>query len=146
VSVALDTNVIVNVVSGTPQVGGLVAGLLRQHGMRSSLVISPVVYAELFAHPAWKPEELRAFLGATAVAVDWDLPQSVWTRAGEAFAQYAKRRRRLGAGGVPRRLLSDFVIGSHAVAAGALMTSDVTFFRKNFPELQVIAVSAASKS
>ena len=145
-SIALDTNVIVNVVSGTPQVGELVASLLREHGGRSRLVISPVVYAELFAHPGWKPDDLLAFLGATAVAVDWDLPASVWTRAGDAFVQYARRRRRLGASSAPRRLLADFVVGAHAVESGALMTSDMGFFRKNFPELQIIAVPATARS
>lgn len=57
-SVELDTNVIIEVVSGAPDVSRRVADLLREQAARSSLVISPIVYAELFAHPAWKPEDV----------------------------------------------------------------------------------------
>jgi predicted nucleic acid-binding protein len=139
VSVALDTNVIVEVVGGTQDASKRTIELLREHGARSRLVISPVVYAELLAHPAWRAEDVAEFLNGTGVAVDWELPESVWTRAGEAFASYAKRRRRHEAKSFPRRLLSDFVIGSHAVEIGTLMTGDVGFFRRNFPELRIVA-------
>lgn len=138
-SVALDTNVIVEVVGGTPDASRRAIELLRQHGSRSRLVISPIVYAELFAHPAWGAEDVREFLSATGVAVDWELPEIVWARAGDTFARYAKRRRRHESKPVPRRLLADFVIGSHAVEVGTLMTGDVEFFRRNFPELHVIS-------
>jgi hypothetical protein len=39
----------------------------------------------------------------TAVAVDWELTERVWTRAGRAFAQYARRRRKHGPRTIPRR-------------------------------------------
>ena len=137
-SVALDTNVIIQVVGGEAAVSKRAAELLREHATRASLVISPIVYSELFAHPAWKPEDVLEFLGATAVAVDWDLSQSVWTRAGYAFAQYARRRRKHDRKTLPRRLIADFVIGSHALEAGGLLTADVDFFRRTFPDLRVI--------
>jgi predicted nucleic acid-binding protein len=140
VSVALDTNVIVTVVSGTPAASTHAVDALREYGSRSSLVISPIVYAELFAHPAWRPEDLLEFLGATAVAVDWNLTEAIWTRAGHAFGLYARRRRRSESALRPRRLLADFVIGSHALEVGMLMTGDAEFYRRNFPDLRVVAV------
>lgn len=139
-SVALDTNVIIEVVGGEPAASKRAADLLREHGSRSSLVISPIVYSELFAHPAWKPEDVREFLGETALAVDWELTETVWTRAGYAFAEYARRRRKHDPKAAPRRLVADFVIGSHAVEVGALITGDVEFFRRAFPELRIIPV------
>jgi predicted nucleic acid-binding protein len=140
VSVALDTNVIIEVVSGAPDVSRRAADLLREHASRSSLVISPIVYAELFAHPAWKPDDVLDFLGVTAVAVEWELGERVWTRAGRAFAQYARRRRKHGPRTIPRRLVADFVVGSHALEVGALITGDADFFRRNFPDLHIISV------
>jgi hypothetical protein len=139
-SVALDTNVIINVVSGTGDAADQALNVLREYGSRSSFVISPVVFAELFAHPGWQPKDIAKFLQATAVAVDWDLTEAVWARAGHAFGSYARRRQKEEAGGRPRRLIADFVIGSHALEIGALMTADAEFFRKNFPELRVISV------
>lgn len=138
-SVALDTNVIVEVVAGASEVSKRAVELLREHGSRTRLVICPIVYAELFAHPAWRPEDVEQFLRETGVAVDWQLPQTIWARAGDAFARYAKRRRRHELKALPRRLLADFVIGSHALEAGTLITGDSGFFRKNFPDLHVIA-------
>ena len=139
-SVALDTNVIVNVVGGTRTAADHALNMLREYGARSSFVISPVVFAELFAHPGWQPDDVTEFLQATAVAVDWNLTETVWRRAGHAFGSYARRRRKDDSRGAPRRLLADFVIGSHALDVGALMTGDAEFFRKNFPELRVISV------
>ncbi len=138
-SVALDTNVIVNVIGGTAAVADRTALLLREHGARSSFVISPVVYAELFAHPGWGPQDVLQFLSATAVGVDWELTETVWTRAGHAFGLYARRRGREPAVH-PRRLLADFVIGSHALDVGTLMTGDADFYRKNFPDLRIVPV------
>jgi hypothetical protein len=37
----------------------------------------------------------------------------------------------------PRRLVADFIVGSHALEVGALITGDAEFFRRNFPELHV---------
>lgn len=138
--VALDTNIILEVIAGEPNASKRAADLLREHGSRSSLVISPIVYAELFAHPAWKSEDVVDFLQVTAVAVDWELPEVIWTRAGYAFAQYAQRRRKHESASSQRRLIADFVIGSHALEVGALMTADTQFFRRNFPNLAIIEV------
>ena len=100
-------------------------------------MISPVVYAELFAHPGWKPKDVPDFLVATAIAVDWTLVELVWTRAGHAFGSYSRRRARDGSA-APRRLLADFVIGSHALEIGTLITGDADFYRTNFPALRVV--------
>jgi predicted nucleic acid-binding protein len=140
VSIALDTNVIVNLVAGTTTASRRSAELLRDYGSRSGFVISPVVYAELFAHPGWEAKDVLDFLTETAIAVDWILPESVWTRAGHAFAVYAHRRSAREAAAQPRRLVADFVIGSHALEIGILITGDADFYRTHFPTLQVVVV------
>ncbi len=139
-SIALDTNVIIEVIGGVAEVSGRAARTLRDQAARSSLVISPIVYTELFAHPAWNAEDVREFLRATGIAVDWELTSEVWTRAGQGFADYCRRRRRRRNAGSPRRLVVDFVVGAHALEVGALLTGDVEFFRRIFPDLRIIAV------
>ena len=137
-STAVDTNVIVDVVGGTPSTAAQAAATLTLHGRQTALVVAPVVYAELFAHPAWNGDEIDEFLGATGITVDWHLTQDVWRNAGEAFASYARRRAKQR-GGLPRRLLADFVIGAHAARIGALITGDVAFYRTNFPDLRIFS-------
>jgi hypothetical protein len=52
------------------------------------------------------------------------LAEAVWLDAGRRFAHYAKRRRRTSRES-PKRLLADFIIGSHAlIQADRLMTLD----------------------
>jgi predicted nucleic acid-binding protein len=81
---------------------------------------------------------VREILAETAIAIDFDLEEDVWTLAAEGFAAYAMRRRRSG-GGSPKRLLADFVIGSHAMLkADRLMTRDANRYAQNFPNLRMI--------
>jgi predicted nucleic acid-binding protein len=139
-SIAVDTNVIVYVVSGTPDLSHRAARALEEASTKaSSLVISAVVYAELLALPAWTKADLDAFLAETKMRVDWALSQETWVEAGLAFARYAHRRTRQKAGS-PRRLIADFVIGAHAQAVGGLLTADTRFYQTNFTGVNVLSV------
>lgn len=139
-SIAVDTNVIINVIGGDQDASKRAAETLTRHGARTGLVISPIVFAELFAHPGWQPKEMQAFLKATFIAIEWELTAEVWSQAGEAFRSFARRRGRdLG---IPRRILADFVIGAHAARVGALITSDSKFYCTNFPALKLVDVEA----
>lgn len=136
---SIDTNIIIDVVAGDDDASERAVSALTHHGSKTGLVLSPIVYAELFAHPGWQVDNIRAFLGATSIAVHWQLDRSVWERAGAAFAIYARRRRRQ-ASAPPRRLMADFVIGAHALEIGGLLTSDVRFYRANFPDLMLLTI------
>lgn len=143
-SIALDTNVIIALVAGTDREAHLAAAAIDQAGRRGALHVSPLVYAELFAHPGWSQSEIDDFLGRAAIDVLWRLPRTVWPLAGTAFAQYAQRRRRSPAG-QPRRLLANFLIGAHALCEGAaLLTSDAAFYRRAFPSLTLISPGGAA--
>ena len=137
---AVDTNIIIDVIAGSPAVAERAAAVLSGQGSRAGLVISPVVYAELHAHPGWGKVEIDGFLQSTAIAVDWSLKREVWESAGTAFSTYAHRRKRQG-DGFSRRLLADFIIGAHAAGVGSLITSDRDFYVTNFPGLRVIGLS-----
>ncbi len=138
-SLAVDTNVIIGLVAGTQAAAELASTVLEKHAERQGLLICPIVYAELFAHPGWSKKEMDAFLRATTIGVQWEIAREVWEAAGSAWAEYAARRKRQPSS-APRSLLADFAIGAHAAATGGLITGDAAFYRTNFPDLRLITM------
>lgn len=134
---ALDTNVLSALWSKEP----LASDIARRLGdakKEGGLVVGAPVYAELLAHPAASEPFVNQFLSDTGVMVDFDLQQRVWLEAARRFARYAKRRRKATAA-TPKRLLADFIIGSHALTqADCLMTLDPRRYRQDFPELRLV--------
>jgi predicted nucleic acid-binding protein len=101
------------------------------------LVVSGPVYAELLAYPKATESFVNDFLADTGITVDFAFEQPVWVEAGRRFARYAKRRRRSARQGA-KRLLADFIIGSHAmVHADRFMTLDPKRYARDFPELKL---------
>ncbi len=134
---ALDTNVLSGLLSREPNTGDIVAALGRC-AQEGQVLISPVVYAELLAYPNATETFLRSFVELTGIRVAYTVDASVWDESGRRFARYAARRRQSTQEG-PRRLLADFVIGSHALAsADRLMTFDQSFYKQYFPELRLL--------
>ncbi len=140
VAYAVDTNVIIDVIAGSSEVAKQAADTLSEHGSRAGLIISPVVYSELYAHPGWGKAEIDQFLRSTTIAIDWPMNPEVWETAGSAFCDYAQRRKQQR-DGLPRRLLADFIVGAHATQVGSLITSDREFYATNFPTLPLIGLS-----
>jgi predicted nucleic acid-binding protein len=134
---ALDTNVLSALWSEEPLASG-VAKSLANAKTEGGLVVAGPVYAELLAYPEITESFVNNFLADTGIDVDFDFEQTVWLDAGRRFARYAKRRRKT-APQEPRRLLVDFIIGSHAlVKADRLMTLDPKRYKQDFPELKLI--------
>jgi hypothetical protein len=107
---------------------------------RGNLVIAAPVYAELLSFPRRTEAFLDYFLKETGIAVDWELKESDWRTAGRAFQSYAARRRKHGDAS-PRRILTDFLIGAHALRRGyRLLTLDDRLYRAAFPRLSIIAI------
>ncbi len=137
---AIDTNVIIDLDTGTQEVAEAALGALEQAGARGRMVVCGIVFAELCAHPSWTAEVLRDVLSAARIEIASDLSLDVWFRAGDAYAIYARRRRR-ERGDAPRRIVADFVIGAHAQTVGSLVTNDTAFYRRCFPDLPLTAPS-----
>lgn len=134
---AVDTNILSALWSKEPLAAKIVTKLgdAKNEG---GLVVSAAVYAELLAHPAASESFVNGFVEDTGITVDFDLDRSVWLESGRRFARYAKRRRRSG-DDEPRRLLTDFIIGSHALTqADRLMTLDPKRYQRDFPELKLV--------
>jgi predicted nucleic acid-binding protein len=134
---ALDTNVLSGLLSKDPNTADIVVSLgrCRQQG---TILISPVVYAELLAYPNATEVFLQRFLGITGIEVSYTVDRAVWDESGRRFARYAQQRRKSSKDS-PRRLLADFLVGSHALAiSDQLMTFDQKFYKQYFPELRLL--------
>jgi predicted nucleic acid-binding protein len=137
VRTAIDTNVISAIWSWESSAESATAKL-GEAKTKGALLVAPFVFAELLAYPGASEAYVRGFLEATGVTVDTKIAEQVWTEAGLRFARYSTRRRKATGEG-PRRLLTDFLIGAHAlVQADRLLTLDPKVYRQDFPELLLL--------
>lgn len=133
---AVDSDVIVALWSREPTASRM-ARLLRDARATGPLVVAAPVWAELHAAPGATDEFVAHFLADTGIEADLGLDKAVWYRAAMAHAAYA-RRRRASAGGEPKRLLIDFLVGAHAQErADRLLTLDPQRYRGAFGDLRI---------
>lgn len=134
---ALDTNVLSALWNDNDTLNRTATKALQETQKKGSMVICGVVYAELIGSPRRTEEFVDRFCEEAGIAVEWELQEKVWRRAGLAFQEYALRRNRQG-GSQPRRLLADFLIGAHAVENGyRLLTADASLYKASFPRLEI---------
>ncbi len=131
---ALDSNILSALWSNEPT-AAVVARKLAEAKRQGSLVLSPVAYAELFAHPLTDEVYREDFYRQMEIVIDFEMTAQAWAETGRRFARYATRRRR-SRGGEARRLVPDFAVGAHALLyADRLMTNDIDRYDRDFPEL-----------
>ncbi len=136
--VALDSNILIAVINGEPTDAEVLEELGRLHA-GGSLVMCGAAYAELLGGDGVTPAYLGELFGRTGVILEPETPLALWERAGQAYADYAQRRRTQA--GLPRRILADFIVGAHAMArADAFFTLDARRYARAFPELRLLTV------
>jgi predicted nucleic acid-binding protein len=102
------------------------------------VIVCPVVFSEVLAHPTASEKGIQQFFLETGIQVDYRFTDAFWRKAGLAYAQYAARRRK-SSGDQPRRIIADYLIGAHALLnADGLMTLDPSTYQRDFPELRLI--------
>jgi predicted nucleic acid-binding protein len=128
----VDSNVLIDVLSGDPVWAVWSGNALRGAGATGALVINEVIYAEVSARYS-RVEVLERELPAD----DFQREHTPWPAAflaGKAFVEYKRR------GGSKRSPLPDFFIGAHAAIAGLqLLTRDPGRYRTYFPRVELIA-------
>lgn len=136
-TIALDTNVLSALWNDNDSLNLVARQALDQVGGREALAMCGVVYAELIGAPGRTEAFVDRFCEEAGIAVEWELEERIWRKAGVAFQEYATRRKKQR-GAEPRRLLADFLIGAHALENGyKLLTLEGGMYRKAFPGLKL---------
>ena len=131
--VLVDTNIILDVSTNDADWYAWSAEALERVADDSTLVINPIIYAEVSVGYK-RIEDLERTLPASVFRRD-ALPYEAAFLAGKAFLKYRQR-----GGRSKLRPLPDFYIGAHAAVAGfRLLTRDPTRYRTYFPGVHVIA-------
>lgn len=132
--VSLDSNILLALLRGE-ETAIEISRYLNQLSSQQRLVLSGPVYAELIGfYP-----QLDRYLQAANIKVMPDMPTEGWRRAGEAHTTYTARRKKSG-GDLPRRILTDYLIGAHASVHGlSLFTLNVSDYG-DFPEVPLLTL------
>ena len=128
----VDSSVLLDIFTQDPTWFSWSAHAISTAATATSLVINPLIYAEVsarFLHVEELEEALPPIIYRRE-ALPWDAA----FLAGKAHLAYRR------AGGTRRSPLPDFYIGAHAaVRAYAVLTRDAARYRTYFPSLAVIA-------
>lgn len=128
---ALDSSVILDVISGDDRYADSSEDAIRRAMTNGQILIGETVLAEIT--PAFIGESIESFLE------DWNIVycpsgKKAAIHAGKLFSNYLKR------GGAKRRVVADFMVGSHALHhADQLLARDRGYYRDYFKELKVVA-------
>jgi hypothetical protein len=130
--ILVDTNVLLDLVTGDPLWGEWSQQQLDSAAARDEIAINDIVYAELSVGYA-RIEELDEMIRRAGV-VSAAIPRSALFLAGKAFRRYRS------AGGIRTGVLPDFFLGAHAVISDSvLITRDAARYRTYFPRVMLIA-------
>lgn len=130
--VLVDSNVLLDILAEDSDWFSWSADRLAECAERSTLIINPVIYAEVSVGFA-RIEELEEAMPQDAFTRR-PLPWEAAFLAGKCFVRYRR------AGGHRRSPLPDFFIGAHAAIEGlTLLTRDANRYRSYFPRLELIA-------
>lgn len=128
----VDSNVILDVLTEDAEWYDWSSAMLGEAARRGTLLINPIVYAEVSARfdriedldDALPPPYYRRV----------PLPWEAAFLAGQCFVTYRRR------GGARRSPMPDFYIGAHAALTGlTLLTRDARRYRAYFPRLRIVA-------
>jgi predicted nucleic acid-binding protein len=129
---AVDTNVLLDILTNSPSFAERSLGALLQADAAGALIIGDIVYAELGAAFVGSGDKLHGFLDEAGIGL---IPSGA-----DALLESGRRFRHYRNAGGPRsRILPDFLIGAHALHhANRLLTRDRGFYRSYFADLAVL--------
>ena len=130
---AIDTNILLDIFLPNERFAAESAKLLKLAYNKGALIICDIVYAELV--PQFQD---RQRLDNTLATINVSLSS---TNADIAFLAGEKWRLYRKSGGTRERIITDFLIGAHALMkAERFLTRDRGFYKSYFPELQILSL------
>jgi len=130
---AIDTNILLDIFLPNERFAAESAKLLKLAYNKGALIICDIVYAELV--PQFQD---RQRLDNTLATINVSLSSAnadIAFLAGEKWSLYRK------SGGTRERIITDFLIGAHALMkAERFLTRDRGFYKSYFPELQILSL------
>jgi len=134
--ILVDSNIILDLATQDPVWAGRSGDLLAREAETATLVINPIIFAEVSVGYA-QVEEVDEALPPALFRRE-SLPWAAAFLAGKCFLAYRRR------GGKKTSTLPDFYIGAHAAVAGyRLLTRDAARYRTYFPTLSLITPNPA---
>jgi predicted nucleic acid-binding protein len=155
-TVAVDTNILLDILLPDPRYLERSLSLLTTYGRKHLLIISEVVYAELATQFSDK-QQLLDFLTTTDIRLVNSGPEALWiaSRAWEMYTKHRSKEFQCSNCGnrqtlkcekcgqlitARQHIISDFLVGGHALLhAGILLTRDRGYYRRYFTKLTVIS-------
>ena len=129
--VLVDSNILLDIATNDAQWVDWSLRALAQAADHTSLIINPIIYAEVSVGFT-SIEALDAALPGDSYARE-PLPWEAGFLAGKCFLAYRRH------GGQRNSPLPDFYIGAHAaIEQLALLTRDVSRYRTYFPRLEIL--------
>ena len=158
-SIIVDTNVLVYIYSGIPNVGKTYAELLGNLSAKYNFIIPKLVYCELSLIFSTS-KQLNTFLSDTGIIIG-DTEPEAYAFAAKRWKNYNKRRvlvcqncgekiQRLVCTEcseeikIRQHVLTDFIIGAYAYQTSErkLVTNDKGYYSTYFPELTIISAGS----
>jgi predicted nucleic acid-binding protein len=137
VRTAVDSSVLLDVLSGDEKFGEASRLALKSAYSQGPLLACDIVWAEVSATFS-DDQPCGPILARLGLQFD-PVSTAAAERAGRAWRAYRARK-----GSRKERMIADFLIGAHALdSADALLSRDRGFFRSYFPELVLVDPSAA---
>jgi len=130
--VLVDSNILLDIATGDAKWSAWSGGALAECSEHATLVINPIVYAEV-SIGFTTIEALNAALPVGLYQRD-SLPWEAGFLAGKCFLAYRRR------GGQRTSPMPDFYIGAHAAIEHlAVLTRDVARFQTYFPKVEILS-------
>ena len=135
--ISVDSNVLIALISQNNATSGPAIAAFQKATATSPSYVCGAVFSEMLGFPGRNSDDMQEFITALGIELDWKMEKADWVAAGDAYREYVARRQ-TSSGGLPRRMVTDFLIGAHASVRGyTLLTADKRLYGAAFPKLRM---------